>query len=54
MGSYEFMPNSELLTLIGQEMCKEQAVTVDICANALFMFAGYDSTQLNMVSVKTR
>ena len=52
MGYYEFMPSNELLTLIGQVYCNEQAITVDICANVLFMIGGYDSGQLNKVSVK--
>jgi hypothetical protein len=52
MGYYEFMPSSELLTLIGQVYCNEQAISVDMCANALFMVGGYDSGQLNKVSDK--
>ena len=52
MGFYEFMPSSQLLTLIGQTLCNEQTITVEMCANVLFIFAGYDSGQLNMVSVK--
>jgi hypothetical protein len=52
MGYYEFMPSNQLLTLIGQALCNEQAITVETCANILFMVAGYDSGQLNKVSVK--
>jgi triacylglycerol lipase len=52
MGPYEFMPNSLLLTLVGQVMCHEQAITVEICANALFIVAGFNSEQLNRVSVQ--
>ena len=52
MGHNEFMPSSDLLTLIGQFVCHEQAITVEICANVLFMIGGYDSGQLNRVSVK--
>jgi hypothetical protein len=51
MGPYEFMPSSELLTMIGQAMCHEQAATVEMCANALFMVGGFNSEQLNRVSV---
>jgi hypothetical protein len=54
MGSYEFMPSSELMTMIGQAMCNEQAATAEMCANSLFMVAGYDSEQLNTVSVKSQ
>jgi hypothetical protein len=52
MGPYEFMPSSELLTMIGQAMCHEQAPTVEMCANALFMVGGFNSEQLNRVSVQ--
>jgi hypothetical protein len=52
MGHHEFMPSSDLLTLIGQFMCHEQAIAVEMCANILFMIGGYDSGQLNRVSVK--
>jgi hypothetical protein len=51
MGIHEFLPNSELLTLAGQVLCNEQAITVDICANVLFIVAGFSSEQLNRVSV---
>jgi hypothetical protein len=50
MGVYEFMPRSELLTLIGQALCNDKAITVDLCSNVLFLIAGYDSAQLNKVS----
>jgi hypothetical protein len=51
MGIYEFMPSNDLLTLVGQVACNEQAITVDICANVLFIIAGFNSEQLNKVSV---
>ena len=52
MGYYEFMPSSDLMTLIGQGYCNELAITVDMCVNTLFLLGGYDSGQLNRVSVK--
>jgi hypothetical protein len=52
MGIYEFMPSSELLSLVGQLLCNSQAITVDICADVLFIIAGFDSEQLDKVSVK--
>jgi lysosomal acid lipase/cholesteryl ester hydrolase len=52
MGIHEFLPTSELLSLVGQVLCNDQAITVDICANVLFIIAGFDSDQLNEVSVK--
>jgi hypothetical protein len=50
MGIHEFMPSSELLTLVGQVLCNEQAITVEICANVLFIVAGFNSEQLDKVS----
>lgn len=47
MGIHEFLPQSELLTLVGEIFCNDQAITVDICSNVLFILAGYDSQQLN-------
>jgi lysosomal acid lipase/cholesteryl ester hydrolase len=47
MGIYEFLPSNELLSLVGQALCNQQAITVDICANVLFIIAGFDSAQLN-------
>jgi lysosomal acid lipase/cholesteryl ester hydrolase len=52
MGIHEVLPSSELLSLVGQVMCNDQAITVDICADVLFIIAGFDSEQLNKVSVK--
>jgi hypothetical protein len=50
IGEYEFLPHSELLTIIGEVFCNEQAITVEVCSNVLFLIAGYDSSQLNRVS----
>jgi hypothetical protein len=52
MGIHEVLPSSELLSLFGQVMCNDQAITVDICANFLFIIVGFDSEQLNKVNVK--
>jgi hypothetical protein len=51
-GNHEILQSSELLPLAGQALCNEQAITVDICGNVLFMLVGYDSAQLNKVNVK--
>jgi hypothetical protein len=52
MGIHEFLQSSELLSLVGQDLCNDQAITVDICADVLFIIGGFDSEQLNEVSVK--
>jgi lysosomal acid lipase/cholesteryl ester hydrolase len=52
MGIHELLPSSELLSLVVQVMCNDQAITVDICADVLFITIGFDYEQLNKVSVK--
>jgi hypothetical protein len=52
MGIHEVLPSSQLLRLVGQVLCNDQAITVDICADILFMIVGFDYEQLNKVSVK--
>ncbi|XP_075231284.1 lipase member J-like isoform X2 [Lycorma delicatula] len=48
-GMHEFIPADmgSLVTALGRQLCKEQAVTSLICSNVLFLIAGYDSDQLN-------
>jgi hypothetical protein len=52
MGFNEFLPSSKLLTSVGQFLCNEKAITSDICSNALFIIAGFDSQEFNEVSDK--
>jgi hypothetical protein len=49
IGVHEFLPHSELLTLLGEAFCNDNALTVDLCANVLFLIAGFDASQLNKV-----
>jgi hypothetical protein len=51
IGVHEFLPRSELLSLIAGSLCNEQAITVDLCSNVLFLMAGFDSSQLNKVCI---
>lgn len=46
------MPHSDLLTLIGQMACNDDASTQDICGSILFLIAGFDSAQLDQVCFK--
>nr|XP_022912359.1 lipase 3-like [Onthophagus taurus] len=46
LGMYEFSPSSELNGLIGEIMCRETALWVEMCANVIFLISGYDSDQL--------
>lgn len=50
VGLYEFQPHDELGSLIGQTTCENIAIAATMCANSIFMIAGYDSEQLNLVS----
>lgn len=49
MGFYEFRPGGKFLLSAGELVCKRNVVTQNICNNALFLIAGYDTTQLNKV-----
>lgn len=47
LGVGEFLPNSQLLAVAGGILCKNRAVTQDICSNSLFLVCGFDVGQLN-------
>ncbi|KAG8230455.1 hypothetical protein J437_LFUL009944 [Ladona fulva] len=46
-GIDEFLPNSDLLDMVGAALCKDDAITQSLCSNILFLLCGYDSQQLN-------
>ncbi|CAD7082798.1 unnamed protein product [Hermetia illucens] len=50
-GSHEFMPNSELFEIGGSLLCKDEALTQDLCANVLFLISGFDSENLNKTMI---
>nr|CAD7410796.1 unnamed protein product [Timema cristinae] len=47
IGVYEFLPNSEFLTLVGGVFCKDDALTQKLCGNVLFLMCGFNQDQLN-------
>ncbi|XP_055551550.1 lipase 3-like [Wyeomyia smithii] len=47
LGVNEFLPNSEMLALGGQKACNDASSFQGICANVLFLIAGFNSDQLN-------
>ncbi|XP_071452980.1 lipase 3-like [Hetaerina americana] len=47
LGINEFLPNSNVLDMVGSALCKDEAVTQSLCSNILFLLCGYDSQQLN-------
>jgi len=51
MGWHEFLTNNEVMALAGQKLCKDEAVTQELCSNIVFLIAGYDSDQLNKSSL---
>lgn len=46
---YEFLPHSELMELIGQAACNDDAPLQEVCSNIVFLICGYDSQELNAV-----
>ena len=45
------MPSSELLGLGAQAGCNDGSVFQSLCANVLYLIAGFNSVQLNAVSI---
>jgi len=50
-GSMEFMPSSKFKQDMGIEMCQATSPYADMCANEIFLIGGYDSEQLDYVSI---
>ncbi|XP_001360639.2 lipase 3 [Drosophila pseudoobscura] len=46
-GSMEFLPNTQLMNLMGSLMCSDQAISQVICTNSLFLMGGWNSPYLN-------
>ncbi|XP_053698634.1 lipase 3-like [Sabethes cyaneus] len=53
LGVKEFLPNSEMFTLGGQKACNDDSSFQEICANVLFLIAGFNSDQLNRTVLPT-
>lgn len=47
LGINEFLPNNDIMTMAGQVLCREEAITQSLCENIVFLIAGYNSEQLN-------
>lgn len=50
LGSAEFLPNTHVMEVLGQKACSDAANYQELCANVLFLIAGYDDANLNRVS----
>ncbi|XP_011865872.1 PREDICTED: lipase 3-like [Vollenhovia emeryi] len=47
LGMYEFMPDNEAIKIFQRIACEEDAWTQPLCANVLFLIAGYNPDQFN-------
>lgn len=49
LGVHEFFPTNILLKQSSYILCRDRSMFQEICANVLFLIAGYDSKELNRV-----
>lgn len=52
LGSAEFLPNTEVMEVLGQKQCNDEAKYQELCSNVLFLIAGHDDANLNTVSMR--
>lgn len=50
LGIFEFLPDNDVMKMLGQEACKDESWFQNVCANVLFLIGGFNSPQLNPVS----
>lgn len=48
MRMYSFSPTNEMNILAGELQCRDGAITQQMCANEIFLLAGWNSQELNM------
>lgn len=53
LGIYEFLPDNDVMNLLGQAACRDEAWFQAMCGNVLFLIGGFNSPQLNAVSCET-
>lgn len=53
LGSAEFLPSTEIMEVLGQKECSDEAKFQELCANVLFLIAGHDDANLNRVSLNS-
>ncbi|KAL5277014.1 LIPA.2 family protein [Megaselia abdita] len=51
LGSAEFLPNTQVMEILGQKACSDEAKYQELCANVLFLIAGYDDENLNRTMI---
>lgn len=47
LGVREFAPNNEMMAKGGYYVCRDESPFQEVCANVLFLIAGFNSAQLN-------
>lgn len=47
LGMYEFLPNSEMMNVLGETQCRDGAWLQGMCSNVLFLIGGFNSEQMN-------
>ncbi|XP_059612669.1 lipase 3-like [Phlebotomus argentipes] len=47
LGINEFAPSTQMMQMGGELVCRDESPVQEVCSNALFLIAGYDSEQLN-------
>lgn len=47
LGMHEFFPSNKMMKKGGYFLCRDESIFQSVCANVLFLIAGYNSEQLN-------
>lgn len=48
-GDREFLPNRGVIEILRKMVCTHEPMGTEICENIVFLIAGFDSAQLNLV-----
>lgn len=51
IGAREFLPSTQMMQDGGALLCQDKSPFQEVCANVLFLIAGYDSVQLNRTAL---
>ncbi|GJQ87640.1 hypothetical protein Trydic_g17465 [Trypoxylus dichotomus] len=51
LGVDEFLPSSDLFTLIGQIACNDESFVQGVCASIFFLIGGWNSAQMNQTVI---
>lgn len=53
IGLDEFLPSNKFFELAGEDICEDGSEFQGMCANVLFLIAGYDPSGLNEVYINS-